>query len=61
MRYGCQRLFTLLRREGWPDNHKRAHRLYFLEGLHLPSKRPKRSRAAAHRLERVKLQRPYQS
>jgi len=61
IRYGCQRLFTLLRREGWPDNHKRVHRLYCLEGLHLRSKRPKRSRAAAHRLQRVELQRPHQS
>ncbi|TYZ05430.1 IS3 family transposase, partial [Hymenobacter lutimineralis] len=61
VRYGCQRLFTLLRREGWSDNHKRVHRLYCLEGLHLRSKRPKRNRAAAHRLERVDLQRPHQS
>ncbi|WP_432207223.1 IS3 family transposase [Hymenobacter defluvii] len=61
IRYGCQRLFTLLRREGWADNHKRVHRLYCLEGLNLRSKRPKRSRAAAHRLERVALHRPHQS
>jgi len=61
IRYGCQRLFTLLCREGWPDNHQRVHRLYCLEGLHLRSKRPKRSRAAAHRLERIELQRPHQS
>jgi hypothetical protein len=25
VRYGSQRLYTLLRREGWPDNHKRVH------------------------------------
>jgi putative transposase len=43
------RIFTLLRREGWPDNHKRVHRLYKLEGLNLRSLRPRRNRAAAHR------------
>ena len=60
IRYGCQRLHTLLRREGWADNHKRVHRLYCLEGLHLRSKRPKRSRAAVHRLERLPMGRPHQ-
>ena len=60
VRYGCQRLFPLLRREGWPDNQKRVHRLYCLEGRHLRSKRPKRNRAAAHRLQRVVWQRPHQ-
>ena len=61
VRYGCRRLHTLLRREGWADNHKRVHRLYCLEGLNLRSKRPRRNRAAAHRLERVVLTRPHQS
>jgi hypothetical protein len=28
VRYGSQRLYILLRREGWLDNHKRVHRLY---------------------------------
>ena len=37
--YGSQRLYILLRREGWPDNHKRVHRLYCLEGLNLRNKR----------------------
>lgn len=60
IRYGCQRLHTLLRREGWADNHKRVHRLYCLEGLNLRSKRPKRSRAAAHRLERLPMCRFHQ-
>ena len=55
VRYGSQRLYTLLRREGWPDNHKRVHRLYCLEGLNLRSKRPRRNRAAAHRLERLPM------
>jgi len=60
VRYGCQRPHTLLRREGWTDNHQRVHRLYCLEGLHLRSKRLKRSRVAAHRLERLPLGRPHQ-
>lgn len=51
VRYGMWRNYTLLRREGWKDNHKRVHRLYKLEGLNLRSKRPRRNRAAAHRLE----------
>ncbi|NRT18726.1 putative transposase [Hymenobacter sp. 9A] len=61
VRYGSQRLYILLRREGWPDNHKRVHRLYCLEGLNLRSKRPRRTRAAAHRLERLPLGRLHQS
>ena len=60
VRYGSQRLYILLRREGWPDNHKRVHRLYCLEGLNLRSKRPRRNRAAAHRLERLPLSRFHQ-
>jgi putative transposase len=61
IRYGCQRLHTLLRREGWPDNHKRVHRLSCLQGLNLRSKRPRRNRAAAHRLERLPTGRLYQN
>lgn len=52
VRYGMWRIYTLLRREGWKDNHKRIHRLYKLEGLNLRSKRPRRNRASAHRLDR---------
>ena len=55
VRYGSRRIAILLRREGWRDNHKRIHRLYFLEGLNLRSKRPRRKRAAAHGLERPEL------
>ena len=55
VRYGSRRIATLLRREGWRDNHKRIHRLYCLEGLNLRSKRPRRKRAAAHRLDRIEL------
>ena len=61
VRYGSQRLYILLRREGWLDNHKRVHRLYCLEGLNLRSKRPRRNRAAAHRLERLPLGQLHQS
>jgi putative transposase len=38
-----------------------VRRLYCLEGLHLRSKRPRRNRAAAHRLDWVELQRSHQS
>jgi putative transposase len=51
IRYGYWRIYTLLRREGWKDNHKRVCRLYREEGLNLRSKRPRRNKAAAHRLE----------
>lgn len=57
VRYGFQRIFTLLRREGWNDNHKRIYRLYKQEGLNLRSKRPRRSRSGAHRLERPQINR----
>lgn len=61
VRYGFWRIYILLRREGWVVNHKRIYRLYKLEGLNLRSKRPRRSRAAAHRLDRVEAGRPHQS
>lgn len=52
IRYGMWRIYVLLRREGFTDNHKRVHRIYREEGLNLRSKRPRRNKAAAHRLER---------
>jgi putative transposase len=52
VRYGLWRIYILLRREGFKDNHKRVHRIYKEEGLNLRSKRPRRNKAAAHRLER---------
>lgn len=52
IRYGHWRVYTLLRREGWKDNHKRVYRVYKEEALNLRSKRPRRNKAAAHRLER---------
>lgn len=53
VRYGMWRIYILLRREGFKDNHKRVHRIYKEEGLNLRSKRPRRNKAAAHRLERL--------
>jgi putative transposase len=44
--------FRLSSREGWKDNHKRTHRVYKEEGLNLRSKRPRRNKMAAHRMER---------
>jgi len=61
VRYGFWRIFILIRREGWNVNHKRVYRLYKLEGLNLRSKRPRRSRAAAHRLERVQATNMHES
>jgi putative transposase len=55
VRYGFWWIFTLLRREGWVDNHKRVYRLYCLDGLNLRTKRNRRSRAGAHRIERPDL------
>lgn len=55
VRYGMWRIYILLRREGFKDNHKRVHRIYKEEGLNLRSKRPKRNKSAAHRLQRPEL------
>lgn len=58
IRYGYMRIYVLLRREGWMVNHKRVHRIYRLAGLNLRSKRPKRKRMAAHRLQRPEVLSP---
>ena len=44
--YGYRRVHVLLRREGWPDNHKRVYRLYKAQGLSLRHKRPRRNKSA---------------
>lgn len=41
-RYGYRRVTALLRREGAAVNHKRVERLWRLEGLGLPRRRPRR-------------------
>lgn len=55
VRYGMWRIYVLLRREGFKDNHKRVHRIYREEGLNLRSKRPRRNKSAAHRLDRPEI------
>ena len=49
VRYGCFRIYILLRREGWLVNHKRVHRLYRNDGLSLRLKRPRRHVSAVNR------------
>lgn len=41
-RYGYRRITALLRREGWPVNRKRVHRLWRREGLKVPQVQRKR-------------------
>jgi putative transposase len=61
IRHGVNRIYVLLRGEGWKDNKKRIHRIYKEEGgLNLRSKRPRRSKVAAHRMERPVLALPHQ-
>ncbi len=60
IRFGFWRIFVLLRREGWNVNHKRIYRLYIEEGLNLRTKRPRRHRSAATRLDRLTLTGPNQ-
>jgi len=40
LRYGFERIFVLLRREGFLDNHKRVYRIYKTCGLNLRTKGP---------------------
>jgi putative transposase len=47
VRYGYRRLHVLLRREGWPVNHKRVYRLYREEGLGIRVKRRKKLASVA--------------
>jgi putative transposase len=43
-RYGYRQMWALLRREGWPVNKKRVHRLWRQEGLKVSEKQHKRRR-----------------
>ena len=43
-RYGTPRITALLREEGFAVNHKRVERLWWLEGLKVPQRQPKRGR-----------------
>lgn len=56
LRYGFRRIFVLLRREGFSDNHKRVYSVYKACGLNLRAKKTRRSRSAEHRLERLDTQ-----
>ena len=43
-RYGYRRVWALLRREGWPANKKRVHRLWRKEGLKVPEGKQRKRR-----------------
>jgi transposase InsO family protein len=58
VRYGYRRLHVLLRREGWPVNHKRIYRLYSEEGLSIRTKLPRRKRAWRYRTGRRAIDAP---
>lgn len=55
VRYGYRRLHVLLRREGWPVNHKRIYRLYRLDGLVIRQKTPRRKRSSRYRGDRLDI------
>jgi len=44
IRYGYRRIWALLRREGWIVNLKRIWRLWKMEKLQVPKKRPRKRR-----------------
>jgi len=48
-RFGYQRIWVLLRREGWLVNRKRVRRLYRLEGLQVRMRVRRRKHMALHR------------
>jgi len=49
---GAPRVYVMLRREGWRDNHKRVERVYRELGLSLGHKRPRRNTSARRRQPR---------
>ncbi len=48
-RFGFERIHVMLRREGWPVNHKRVRRLYRLDGLQLRMRVRRRKHLCLHR------------
>ncbi len=52
-RYGTPRMTALVRREGYWVNHKRIERLWKLEGLPLPRKRPRKQRPRVAAIDRL--------
>jgi putative transposase len=46
-RYGCPRIYVILRREGYLVNHKRVRRIYREEGLFLRTKSIRRRKHGA--------------
>ena len=48
-RFGYERIWIVLRREGWAINRKRVHRLYRLEGLQVRMRVRRRKHMALHR------------
>ena len=57
VRYGYRRLHVLLRREGWPVNHKRVYRLYTEDGLSVRT-RTRKKRVSAARVVRPAAELP---
>jgi len=53
IRYGYERIYILLGRQGWHIHHKRAHRLYCLLGLNLRYRKPRRHKASLQRIMRL--------
>jgi putative transposase len=47
--FGYVRLWIMRRREGWPDNKKRIHRLDRLEGLQGRMRARRKTRLSLHR------------
>ena len=59
-RYGYRRAHALVERDGTVVNVKRVHRLWRLEGLSVPCRRPRRRRAESKGTRLVEATRPNQ-